>query len=146
MAVFSRHATLAWTEDAAPHTAHVSAGTGAFRVAASGPRLAGEPEGVTTPEEMLAASHAICYGIGLRSLIAQQGGRASRVEVTATITATKDARGIRLQGSHLQARVHGLEGLDAARLPELALATEQGCTISNALRAAVHITFDVTAA
>ena len=145
MPVFRRHATLEWSQDANPHPAVVSAGSAAFRVAASGPRLAGEPAGVSTPEEMLAASHAICYGIGLRSLIAREGGTARRVVVTATVTAEKDAQGIRLQNSHLKAVVEGLEGVEESRLPGIAQATERGCTISNAIRAAVAITVDVTA-
>jgi len=144
MPVFSRHAILECS-GAAGQDAAVIAGSAAFRTAASGPRLAGEPAGVTTPEEMLAASHAICYGIGLRSLIAQEGGRLRRLQVTATITAVKDAQGIRLQESHLEALVEGLEGLESSQLAEIARATEQRCTISNALRASVAITFDVRA-
>ena len=143
MPSFSRSATLEWLEDVKPHPASVTAGSGAFQVAASGPRIAGEPEGVTTPEEMLAASHAICYGIGLRSLIAQEGGTARRVAVTATITADKGPQGIVLRSSHLNAVVEGLEGIAPSRLPEIARATERGCTISNAIRAAVLITVDI---
>ena len=145
MPEFSRHATLEWSGEAQPHPARVRAGSAAFEVPASGPRLAGEPAGVTTPEELLAASHAICFGIGLRSLIAKEGGRAKRVEVTATITADKDAEGIRIRSSRLEAVVQGLEGLDVARLPEVARATEERCTISNAIRAAVAISVSVRA-
>jgi organic hydroperoxide reductase OsmC/OhrA len=53
----------------------VTGSSSRFSVPATFPRVAGEPPGTTTPEEMLAASHAACYGIGLRGLIAQRGAR-----------------------------------------------------------------------
>lgn len=89
MATFTRHAVLDWSGDVMHGAGTISAGTGAFAVGASFPRVAGDPAGVTTPEEMLAAAHAIYYGVGLRSVIAQRGGTARRVKVTATITADK---------------------------------------------------------
>jgi osmotically inducible protein OsmC len=99
--------------------------------------------GKTTPEEMLAASHAICYGIGIRSLISRRGGQAQRVTVTATITAEKGPDGIRIQSSHLKATIAGLHGIDRTALAEVARETEEGCTISIALRGNVVITSEV---
>jgi len=146
MATFSRSATLDWAGDVARGAGTVSAGTQAFAVPASFPRLTGEPPGVTTPEELLAASHAVCYGIGLRSVIGRRGGSARRVTVQATVSAEKGADGIRIQSSHLHAVVEGLEGIEPAQLQEVARATEEGCTISNAIRVSVAITCEVTAA
>jgi osmotically inducible protein OsmC len=83
MATFSRHAVLDWTGDMMDGVGKVTVGTGAFAVPATFPSTAGEAAGKTTPEELLAASHATCYGIGLRSLIGRHGGRAQRVTVTA---------------------------------------------------------------
>ena len=123
----------------------VTGGASRFSVPATFPRVSGEPAGTTTPEEMLAASHAICYGIGLRSQIAQRGGKAQRVRVTATITADKGANGIRIRSSHLDGVVEGLEGIDEAQLQEIGRATEEGCTISIAIRASVAISFSVSA-
>lgn len=145
MATFTRHAVLDWSGDVMHGTGTISAGTGAFSVGASFPRVAGDPTGVTTPEELLAAAHAICYGVGLRSAIAQRGGTARRVKVTATITADKGSEGIRIRASHLVGVVEGLNGIPPASLPEVAAATEKGCTISIALRGSVAISHDVTA-
>lgn len=145
MAFFSRGATLAWTGDVARGAGQVAAGTGAFTVAATFPRLSGEPEGATTPEELLAASHATCFGIGLRSVLAQRGGTATEVRATATITADKGGGRIRIQSSHLEAVVHGLGGVDAAALDEIAAAAEEACTISAVLRATVPVTVTVRA-
>lgn len=65
--------------------------------------------------------------------------------VRATITAEKGARGIRVLSSHLQAVVEGLAGVELSQLEEIARATEQGCTISNAIRGSVAITHEISA-
>ncbi len=145
MATFSRDAVLDWTGDVVHGAGTVTAGTAAFAVPASFPRIAGEPEGVTTPEELLAASHALCFGIGLRSVIGRRGGKARRVTVRATITAEKGAQGIRIQSSRLVGVVEGLEGVGHDQLQDIVRATEEGCTISNAIRGSVQISAEVTA-
>lgn len=113
MATFSRSATLEWSGDIPRGTGTVAAGSAAFSIGATFPRLRGEPPGTTTPEELLAAAHAICFGIGLRSVIAQRGGTAQRVRVTVTITADKGGGAIRIQTSHLSGEVEGLAGVAA---------------------------------
>jgi organic hydroperoxide reductase OsmC/OhrA len=67
------------------------------------------------------------------------------VTVTATITAEKDSRGIRIQASHLRGEVESLEGIDRERLQAIAQETRERCTISIALEGAVAITYDVVA-
>jgi osmotically inducible protein OsmC len=145
MATFSRHATIDWSGDVLHGTGAVSAGSDAFSVPVTFPRLAGEPAGVTTPEELLAASHAACFGIGLRSVIGRRGGSAGRVRVTATLTVEKGAGAIRIRSSHLRAEVEGLTGIDSGSLPDIARAAEEGCTISAAIRGTVAISVDLAA-
>jgi osmotically inducible protein OsmC len=118
-------------------------GSEAFTAGAIFPSIGGDPPGKTTPEELLAASHAACYGIGLRSLIARRGGRARRVSVTATVTADKGPQGIRRRSSHLVGVIDGLEGIDESTLQDLARETEERCTISLAIRAAVTVSSEV---
>lgn len=146
MAAFSRSAVLEWNGDVMRGSGIVTAGTEAFAASASFPRLVGEPQGVTTPEELLAASHAVCFGIGLRSVIGRRGGSARRVTVEATVTAEKGPGGIQLQSSHLRGIVEGLDGIEEGQLAEIALETAEGCTISRAIRGNVSITHEVTAA
>jgi lipoyl-dependent peroxiredoxin len=143
MAIFSRRSELQWDGELMSGSGQVSAGSGAFTVPVRFPSVAGDPPGKTTPEELLAASHATCYGIGLRSLIGQRGGRVRRVIVDAAITAEKGAGGIRIQSSHLTAVVEALEGLDRAQLEAVAREVAQECTISIALRDAVQITHEI---
>jgi organic hydroperoxide reductase OsmC/OhrA len=67
------------------------------------------------------------------------------VTVTATISAEKGPRGIRIQSSHLSGAVEGLEGIDQARLQAIAKETRERCTISIALERSVAITHDIVA-
>ena len=145
MAVFSRRAELRWDGDVTEGAGLVSAGSGAFTAGATFPSTLGEPVGKTTPGELLAASHVVCYGIGLRPLIGRRGGRARRLTVTATITTEKGPRGIRIQSAHLAAVVEGLQGLDDAQLHQVARETEEGCTISIAIRRTVTVSHEVVA-
>ena len=143
MAVLSRRAELQWEGDLSDGLGQVVAGSGAFGVGAIFPSVVGDPAGKTTPEELLAASHATCYGISLRSLIARRGGRARRVSVTATVTAEKGPQGIRIESSHLTGIVDDLEGIDESQLQQLARETEERCTISVAIRGTVSVSSEV---
>ena len=145
MAEFSRSAVLAWDGDVIHGSGSVTAGTEAFAVPASFPKLVGEMQGVTTPEELLAASHAVCFGVGLRSVIGRRGGFTRRVTVEATVTAEKGPQGIRIRSSHLRAIVEGLDGITEAQLEGAARETAEGCTISEAIRGNVVVTHEVTA-
>ncbi|HEX6053157.1 MAG TPA: OsmC family peroxiredoxin [Gemmatimonadaceae bacterium] len=144
-ATFTRSAEIAWNGDVVRGSGTVRAASGAFDVPASFPTLRGESAGVTTPEELLAASHAVCFGIGLRSVIGRNGGIATTIRMTATITAEKGPEGIRVRRSHLVVAVEGLQGIDPARLPELGATVERECTISSAIRDAVEISYEITA-
>jgi osmotically inducible protein OsmC len=145
MANFSRHGVVDWNGEVLRGAGRVTAGTEAFTVPITFPRLAAEAPGLSTPEELLAASHATCFAIALWSTIGRRGGSAHRISVAATITADKGPHGIRIQSSDLRGVVEGLEGVDPAKLPEIAQAAEQECTISLVIRNAVRISFEVTA-
>jgi osmotically inducible protein OsmC len=140
---FARSAQLLWDGDVVRGSGKALAGSGAFTVGATFPTLRGEPPGTTTPEELLAASHAVCYGIGLRSILGRRGGSATRIAVTATITADKGDGAIRIRRSHLSAVVEGLAGIATEALPEIGEAAKRECTISNAIGGSVEVTHEV---
>ncbi len=146
MATFARHADVEWTGGLMDGSGTASAGTGAFSLPVTFPsRIAEKGDGNTTPEELLAAAHAVCYAMVLTNTIGKQGGSASRVRVTATVTADKGDTGIKVTTSHLMATVEGLQGIDAGKLQNLAVGAEKGCPISNALRGSVTITVEARA-
>jgi lipoyl-dependent peroxiredoxin len=146
MAEFARHADVEWTGGLMDGNGKASAGTGAFSLPVTFPsRIAENGDGKTTPEELLAASHAVCYAMVLTNTIGKQGGKASRVLVTATITGDKSDAGLKVVSSKLKATVEGLEGIDRGKLQELATGAEKGCPISNALRGSVAISVEAEA-
>jgi lipoyl-dependent peroxiredoxin len=143
---FERSAEIVWNGDVVRGAGLVTASTGSFEVPVTFPSLRGELQGLTTPEELLAASHATCYGIGLRSVIARRGGTASRIVVRARIIARKGEGGIRIVRSDLSGVVHELAGLDADALTECAETAKNECTISNALAGNVEVTCELKVA
>lgn len=142
MATFARHVDVDWNGTLMEGTGQAKAGTAAFNLPVTFPSRIGEGDGKTTPEEMLAASHAVCYAMGLAATIGRQGGKAKRVRVTATVTADKGDAGIKIVSSHLKAAVEGLEGIDRSKFEEVTRTAEQRCPISNAIRGSVNITVE----
>ena len=146
MATFARHADVEWTGGLLDGNGTATAGSGAFSLPVTFPsRVAEREDGKTTPEEFMAASHAVCYAMVLTNTIGKQGGKAARIRVTATITADKSDAGIKVTESHLKAIVEGLQGIDKGALQALAEGAEKGCPISNAIRGSVTIRVDAQA-
>lgn len=147
MATFARHADVEWTGGLMDGSGSAKAGSGAFSVPVTFPsRVADRADGRTTPEELLAAAHAICYAMVLANTIGKQGGTASRLRVTATVSADKTDAGLAVTSSHLQVTVEGLRGLEGGSIQEVAAGAEKGCPISNAIRGSVRITVEARTA
>jgi len=142
MATFSRSVTVDWTGSLMEGKGTAKAGTGAFDVPVTFPARLGEPAGKTTPEELLAASHAVCYAMGLNATLGRKGGSATKTTVTATVTADKGEGGIKLMTSKLKVVAEGLQGMDQSAFAQLANDAEKGCPISNAIRGNVQIEVD----
>jgi osmotically inducible protein OsmC len=146
MATFARNVDVEWTGNLMEGSGTAKAGTGAFTLPVTFPsRIAEKGDGKTTPEELMAASHAVCYAMVLTNTITKQGGKVRKIRVTSTVTADKSDAGIKVVSSHLKAVVEGLEGIDKATIKEVAIGAERGCPISNAIRGSVAITVDAQA-
>jgi lipoyl-dependent peroxiredoxin len=145
MATFARHVDVEWTGGLMDGSGVAKAGTGAFSLPVTFPSRIGEGDGKTTPEELMAGSHGVCYAMVLTNTIGKQGGKAKAVRVTCTVTADKGDAGIKVVSSQLKAVVEGLEGIDTSKLQELATTAEKGCPISNAIRGSVNITVEAQA-
>lgn len=147
MATFARHVDVEWNGTLMEGNGTAKAGTGAFLLPVTFPsRINEKGDGKSTPEELLAGAHAICYAMVLANTIGKQGGKARRVRVTATVTADRSDAGLKVVSSNLKAVVEGLEGIDRGGLSELASNAEKGCPISNAIRGNVSISVDASAA
>jgi lipoyl-dependent peroxiredoxin len=143
MATFQRSVTVDWSGPIMEGKGIAKAGTGAFNLPVTFPSRIGEPNGTTSPEELMAASHAACFAMALNGTVGRKGGAASRTVVTATIIADKGESGIKLTTSKLHVVAEGVTGLDAAQFKEVAKEAEKVCPISNALRGNLAIELDV---
>ncbi len=142
MATFSRHVDVDWQGSVMEGKGTAKAGTGAFNLPVTFPSRVGEPEGRTSPEELMAAAHAACYAMALNGTLGRSNVSADRTVVTATITADKGEAGIEIVSSHLKVTAYGLKGADAAKFSELAQTAEGRCPVSNAYRGTMQITVE----
>jgi osmotically inducible protein OsmC len=117
----------------------LGAGTGAFSVPVAFPRRIGEPEGVTSPEELVASAHAACYAMVVAGALGRAQASARRTTVTCTVTAHKGDAGIKLTSSAIHVVGEGLSGIDADAFAALVTGADARCPISNALRPALEI-------
>ena len=99
---------------------------------------------MTSPEELLAASHAACFAMAFSNVLAKAETPATSLEVEATATfAPMEGGGWHVQS--MQLHVQGdVPGIDQARFEEAAREGEAGCPISNALRGNVDIAVTAT--
>jgi lipoyl-dependent peroxiredoxin len=139
MATFSRTVTVDWAGSIMEGKGTAKAGTGAFTLPVTFPARIGEPAGHTSPEELMAASHASCYAMALNATLGRKGGSAARTLVTATVTADKSETGIKLLSSKLTVTAEGLQGVEKTQFAEIAREAEGKCPISNALRGTMKI-------
>ena len=142
MATFSRTVTVDWSGPIMEGKGTAKAGTGAFNLPVTFPSRIGEPEGRTSPEELMAASHAACYAMALNATLGRKNASAARTVVTATVIADKSETGIKLTTSQLKVTAEGLTGIDKSEFPNVAREAEGKCPISNALRGTMQITVD----
>src|SRR5918992_5122939 len=99
MASFSRNVTVDWQGSVMEGKGEAKAGSGAFSLPVSFPRRIGDAEGVTSPEELMAAAHAACYAMALNATLGRNNTKAARTVVTATVTADKGDAGIKIVSS-----------------------------------------------
>src|SRR5687767_13524936 len=139
MATFSRHVDVDWSGSIMEGKGQAKAGSGAFTLPVTFPARVGEPAGHTSPEELIAASHAACYAMALNGTVGRKGGSIGRTRVTATVSADKGEAGIKIVSSALKVVAEGLQGIDKAQFAEVAREAEGKCPVSNALRGSLRI-------
>lgn len=141
---FSRHVTINWTGPIMEGSGMVAAGSGAFSLPVTFPRRIGEPEGMTSPEELMAAAHAACFAMALNATVGRKGGAIAKTHITCRVTADKGEGGIKITTSALSVVAEGLTGIAAADFAEVAKAAEAGCPVSNAYRGSMTVTLETS--
>ena len=97
-----------------------------------------EPQGRTSPEELIAAAHASCFSMALSGGLAKQGSPPERLDVSATVTFVPGT-GITRSALEVTARV---PGMDEAAFREAAEAAKEDCPVSKALAGNVEMSVD----
>jgi osmotically inducible protein OsmC len=95
--------------------------------------------GKTSPEELLAASHASCYAMALSGALARRRTPPERLHVRATASFEQVGEAFRVTMMELTVRGR-VPGLDEDGFNEAVEQANEGCPISNALRGNVEIT------
>ncbi len=129
-----RNAEVAWEGNVARGAGTLTAGTGAFTgLGFSLPTRIGQPEGKTSPEELLAAAHGGCITMSLASELTQAGTPPGRLDVQVTIVMDEvEGRGHQIVGSLVDATV-AVEGIDDAALQDAVARAHEGCPFSQLL-------------
>jgi lipoyl-dependent peroxiredoxin len=138
----TRRATAHWEGSLMEGAGRVtldSSGLGSYDVTWAS--RAEDPNGRTSPEELIAAAHSACYSMALSNALAKAGTAPEALDTTADVT-FQPGEGI--TGIHLSVR-GVVPGLSVEQFTEAAEGAKANCPVSKAL-AGTTITLDATLA
>jgi lipoyl-dependent peroxiredoxin len=140
-----REARVAWEGTVSRGAGVVSASSsGAFELPITIASRVGDPEGKTSPEELLAAAHASCFVTSLGSELARAGTPPEHLDVHCTITMDEVAgMGHRIVSSAIFNR-GAAPGADAASFAQAAEAADAGCPLSALIKGSATVTVEAT--
>ncbi len=101
-----------------------------------------DPNGRTSPEELIAAAHAACFSMALSHGLAQANTPADSLQTSATVTFVPGT-GITAIALTVRGNVPGLEEAGFVQAADAAVA---GCPVSKALAGVPEITLDAALA
>ena len=134
-------ASTTWEGDLAHGAGTTTPQSGAFQpVDVTWASRTRRSQGTTSPEELLAASHASCYCMALSHELAEGGNPPQRLEAMATV---EFEPGEGVKSSHITVRGK-VEGIDQGRFEAAARAAGEGCPISGALQGNVDVQVEAT--
>lgn len=133
-------ATAQWAGDLMSGSGTTSAASGIFREAGLTWKARTEGlSGKTTPEELLAASHASCFSMALSHALATGGHPAKKLETSCVIEfGPKAGGGFEVKSSTLEVK-GWVPGIDQAAFAQAAEGAKNGCPISSALKIAMSV-------
>lgn len=137
-----RRADVTWSGDLMKGSGTITHVTsGAFgQLKVSWPSRAEEPNGLTSPEELIASAHASCYCMALSAALAKAGAPPTELRASATVTFVP---GTGITRSALTV-VGVVPGIDADAFIAAAEGAKDGCPVSSALKGNVELTIEAT--
>lgn len=141
----TRTASATWSGDLLSGHGTVSAATtGIFQdQPTTWASRTGEPAGVTSPEELLAAAHASCFSMAFSNELAKAGTPPSNVAVTVAVSGDKLDTGWTVQSSAITVRAT-VPGATQESFQAAAEKARDGCPISKALKGNVELSVEAT--
>ena len=141
----TRNADATWTGDLLGGRGTVSAATtGVFAdLPTTWASRTGEPAGVTSPEELLAAAHASCFSMAFSNELAKAGTPPTSVRVTVAVSGDKLETGWTVLSSAITVRAV-VPGATNESFQEAAAKARDGCPISKALKGNVELSVAAT--
>ncbi|HET7703568.1 MAG TPA: OsmC family peroxiredoxin [Candidatus Limnocylindrales bacterium] len=141
----TRRATATWSGDLLSGRGSVTAATtGIFRdQPTTWAARTEEPEGTTSPEELLAAAHASCFSMACSNILAKAGTPPTRLEVEVAVSAEKREAGWTVASSHVTVR-GTVPGATQESFAAAAAEAKDGCPISRALKGNVELSVEAT--
>lgn len=132
-----RRAEATWEGTVARGAGTVTAATSsAFSLPVTLASRIGDPEGKTSPEELLAAAHAGCFVTSLGSELQRGGHPSERIALTCTITMDEvEGQGHQIVASSIEATAR-VPGAADADLQAALAAADEGCPFSSLLKRA----------
>jgi osmotically inducible protein OsmC len=129
-----------WEGNVARGRGTITAGTGAFvGLPYSLPVRIEAPADKTSPEELLAAAHAGCFGMSLATELTSAGAPPERLDVTCTVTMDEvEGKGHVIVDSTLEASA-SVPGADADLFRRAVEAADEGCSFSKLIRASASV-------
>lgn len=95
-----------------------------------------QPEGMTSPEELIASAHATCYAMALSNTLAEKGTPPERLTVDAVCTL--DDESLRITTMDLDVRGE-VPDIGEEEFEDAAREADEICPVTNALRGNVEI-------
>jgi lipoyl-dependent peroxiredoxin len=143
MATAERRAEVVWHGD-------LQSGSGTFDLASSGAWSGANvsfatrtenPNGNTSPEELIAAAHASCYAMALSNVLHEGGNDPEELRVNATCVLDMGSLKITSEVLDVTGRV---PGIDADGFQQAVEQADQICPVTNALRGSADIQVNAT--
>ena len=144
MAVAERQATSVWEGNLAEGRGRVRVGSGALdEFPVTWAARTESSDGLTSPEELIAAAEAACFSMALSNDLAKQGSTPRRVSVTATCTLDRIEGKLKVTTMDLQVTGR-VPGIDQEAFQAAAENTAKNCPVSGAIIGNVDIRVQAT--
>jgi len=136
-----RRADAAWTGSLFEGHGNVSVESQAFtKLPITWASRTGNADGVTSPEELLAAAHASCFSMALSLVLDEAGTPPEQLTVNATCALEQRHDGFRITSVDLDVSGH-VSGIDPRRFEKAVQRAAELCPVSRALKSNVDMSW-----